>query len=101
METKNGIAILLLIIAILIFVGGAYLGYQEGQYYSSFDRAYHLDFEAALPYWSAALVSGSLFLGFYQVIQLLQGIYDKTVSKTKITEAVREAIQEAKESENK
>ena len=97
MKTKNGIAILLLIIAILTFVGGAYLGYEEGQYYSSYDRGYHIDFVEALPYWSAALVSGSLFLGFYQVIQLLQNIYDNEVSKSSIKEAVKEAIKEANE----
>lgn len=67
----NAIATLLRIIAILTFIGGAILGWSAGDGYRTFY------FEEALPYWAGTFVSGSVFLGFAEIITLLQGINDK------------------------
>ena len=68
---SNGIATLLRIIAILTFIGGALIGFEEGQGY------YEFYFEEAMPYWAGTFVAGSVFLGFAEIITLLQGINDK------------------------
>ena len=73
---KNGIATLLIIIAILIFIGGALLGYENRTYhYHSYSS--HYTYEISIYYWSAAFISGSMFLGFAEIIKQLQGLNNK------------------------
>lgn len=75
----NKIATALTIIAWIVFIGGIVAGIAlgtvktHGEYYS------HTEFSVsiALTYWSISLISGTLFLGFAEVIKLLSAIKNK------------------------
>ncbi len=76
---QNAVATALSIIACIIFIGGFIagigLGYVEVEgYYSSYTE---FSFKAALIYWAASFISGMLFLGFAEIIQLLTAIKNK------------------------
>lgn len=75
LTSQNPIATLLTVIAwvsyIGLFIAGIALGRHEvGTYYTRTEFSLAL----ALPYWIAGLVSGTLFLGFAEVIKLLTDI---------------------------
>ncbi len=70
-KKSNPVASLLKIIAALIFIGGFIAGIAMG----SAEREFSL--QIAATYWGAFLVSGSMFLGFAEIIALLQDIKDK------------------------
>ncbi len=76
---RSGVAVLLLVIAVLIYVGGfitgCFMGIQETHgYYSS---SVEFVFELAMPYWAGCFVFGSFTLGFSEIVRLLKEINDK------------------------
>lgn len=68
---KNGVATVLKIIGIVFYIVGFIGGCIAGAAYRDFD------YLTALYYWVAGIISGTLFLGFAEVIKLLQEIRDK------------------------
>ena len=69
---SNGVASMLKVIAILTYIGGFIVGFILGKdYYGEFS------FASALIYWVAFWVSGSMVLGFSEIINLLQAIKSK------------------------
>jgi choline-glycine betaine transporter len=79
----NNIAKVLTIIAWITYVGGFIAGLVFGSQevihpgiYTSYTTEEFL-IEVAIIYWASAFVSGSLILGFAEVIKLLQKIEDK------------------------
>ncbi len=73
---NNPVAITLAIIAWLIYIGGFIAGVvfgnvEVGRYYKEFH------FTIALIYWFSALLSGTLLLGFSEIIKLLNDIKNK------------------------
>lgn len=71
---KNGIASALTFIGIMIFIIGFLIGLIYITFGNGEDRA---SFWILLLYWSGAFVTGMLFLGFAEIIKLLQKISDK------------------------
>lgn len=71
MET-NSIAALLKVIAIITYVGAFILGIALGR-----DNWGDFYFEVALIYWAVGFVSGSMFLGFSEIVRLLHEINQK------------------------
>lgn len=59
------------------FIGGIILSYQtvEVGYYYTYEKEVFV-WTTAILYWSASLVSGIVFLGFAEIITLLQKIVD-------------------------
>jgi len=83
-EDKNSskVAIALIIIAWLIYIGGFIcgicFGFQEvtyGVYYQYTETEF--SFVIALTYWVTSFISGTLFLGFSEIIKLLNSIKSK------------------------
>ncbi len=76
--TTNGVATALTVIAWIIFIGGFIAGIcfanvEVGTYYTHEE----FSFAIALIYWSVALISGTMFLGFAEIIKLLHDIKNK------------------------
>lgn len=69
---SNGVATLIRAIAILTYIGAFILGIGLGR-----DLRGDFSFFAALLYWGVGFVSGSMLLGFAEIIQLLQDIKNK------------------------
>ncbi len=83
-ETKenNPIATLLTIIAWIVFAGGFIAGIvlgtvevERGYYYTYTDTEF--SFAVAFVYWCVSLISGTMFLGFAEIIKLLDAIKNK------------------------
>lgn len=74
----NPIAVLMIIVAITIFVGGLVLGIvfgketKPGRYKEETEQVF--SFWIALIYWASAFVGGSLFLGLAEIINRLDSI---------------------------
>lgn len=73
-KTENKIASVLTIIGWLMYIAGFTLGIAFGQ-----SSVYGGGFNASIAFiwWGSALISGTMFLGFAEVIKLLQEIRDK------------------------
>ena len=71
-DDENNIAKLLMIIAVTTYIGGFILGLIFG--YDEYDD---FDVFMALIYWSSAFISGTMFLGFAEIITLLTAIKNK------------------------
>ncbi len=74
----NPVAIALTVIAWIIFIAGFIAGIalgnvEVGTYYTHTE----FSFAAALIYWAVALISGTMFLGFAEIIKLLDAIKNK------------------------
>ena len=79
---NNKIAIALTVIAWIIFIGGFIAGIalgttevQEGTYYTYSDTEF--SFAVAFIYWCVSFISGTMFLGFAEIIKLLEAINNK------------------------
>lgn len=72
---RNYIASVLQVIAWVIYVGGFFLGIKMGNEMSTFTSEFA--FSVAIVYWCVALVSGTIFLGFAEIIKLLEAIKRK------------------------
>ncbi len=78
-DDTNPIASALKIIAIIIFFLGFIAGFVLGRQVvksSVFNRA-DFSFAIAFIYWAVSFISGMMFLGFAEIIQLLQDIKNK------------------------
>ena len=75
LKPTNPIASALSIIAVLIYIGGfiagIVLGIDAAELYEEFA------FSVAFVYWAVSLVSGTMFLGFAEIIKLLNDIKNK------------------------
>lgn len=75
LKHTHPIANALSVIAFLIYIGGfiagIVLGVETAEYYEDFA------FSVAFIYWAIALISGTLFLGFAEIIKLLNDIKNK------------------------
>lgn len=76
--SKNGIASALRSIALIIYVVGFIAGFALGNVTSPLN-SYFKEFSStlALFYWISAFISGTVFLGFSEIIDLLQKLVDK------------------------
>ncbi len=81
-STQNPVATALIVIAWLVFVGGFIAGIAlgnvevvKGSYYPYTDTEF--SFAIAFTYWCVALISGTMFLGFAEIIKLLHNIARK------------------------
>lgn len=80
---QNPVAVALTIIAWLTFIGGFITGFVFGNveivsdsYYSSYTET-AFSFTVAFTYWCITLISGTMFLGFAEIIKLLDAIKKK------------------------
>ncbi|MBQ2968621.1 MAG: hypothetical protein IJE10_10950 [Clostridia bacterium] len=78
----NPIATALTVIAWIVFIGGFIAGIvlgtvevERGYYYTYTDTEF--SFAIAFVYWCASLISGTMFLGFAEIIKLLNEIRNK------------------------
>ncbi len=78
----NPIATALTVIAWVVFIGGFIAGIAlgnvevvKGSYYTYTDTEF--SFAIAFTYWCVALISGTMFLGFAEIIKLLDAIKKK------------------------
>ena len=79
---ENPIATALTVIAWILFIGGFIAGIalgtvevERGYYYTYTDTEF--SFAVAFVYWCASLISGTMFLGFAEIIKLLTDIKNK------------------------
>lgn len=77
---NNPVAVALMVIAWVIFIGGFIAGIamgagEEGNYYA--DTETEFSFAITFIYWCASLISGTMFLGFAEIIKLLDAIKKK------------------------
>ncbi len=79
---NNSVAVALTIIAWFIFIGGFIAGIvlgmvevEKGYYYTYTDTEF--SFAIAFVYWCVSLISGTMFLGFAEIIKLLDAIKRK------------------------
>ncbi len=79
---SNPVAIALTVIAWIIFIGGFIAGIalgtvevERGYYYTYTDTEF--SFAVAFVYWCVSLISGTMFLGFAEIIKLLDAIRRK------------------------
>ena len=79
---NNAVAVALKIIACIIFIGGFIAGIvlgtvevEKGYYYTYTDTEF--SFAIAFIYWCISLISGTVFLGFAEIIRLLDAIKRK------------------------
>ena len=73
--SNNTIATILTIIALIIYIGGFIAGCAiapTDTYYGTY-----FNWGIAFGFWAGALISGTSFLGFAEIIKLLQSIKDK------------------------
>lgn len=83
MSNRNGeniVAAFLKIISWIIYLGGLIAGFALGNVESSYGYGTEFSFALALTYWVAAFISGTVFLGFAEIINLLQQLLDKNRS---------------------
>ena len=75
----NPIVIIFKIIAIITFVLGFFGGLIFGNQpvISLYSSRTEFSFAVALTYWAVSFISGLMFLGFAEIIQLLQDIKNK------------------------
>ncbi len=79
---KNPIAVALTIIAWVLFIGGFIAGIALGRkevtggYYYTYTVT-EFSFAIAFVYWCTALISGTIFLGFAEIIKILDAIKNK------------------------
>lgn len=75
LKPTNPIATVLSIIAVIIyvagFIAGIVIGVEVAEFYEDFA------FGTAFVYWATSLISGTLFLGFAEIIKLLNDIKNK------------------------
>lgn len=71
----NPISNVLLTIAILIYIAGFILGIIMGNVSAEYSREF--SWEVACIYWEVAFLSGTAYLGFSEIIQLLNDIKNK------------------------
>lgn len=90
MEKKNNIAILLIVIAILIVVAGAIVGFSQ----ASIGGKIYLSH--AWPYWGGALAICSLFLGVAEIVNLLDKIYYRALNMDKNIDRLKDYHKEGK-----
>lgn len=78
-KKENAIARILTIIAWVIFIGGFIAGIVLGRVeFEGYYRDYNeFSFSIAMVYWFVALVSGTILLGFAEIIELLHSINKK------------------------
>ncbi len=74
---NNGVATALRVIAWITYVGGFIAGLILGNIVTGNYGLTEFSFTAALIYWVAAFISGTVFLGFAEIISLLQKIVDR------------------------
>lgn len=81
-DIDNKIATTLTVIAVVIYLGGFFAGVilgnvevVRGTYYTYTDTEF--SFAVALAYWAVSLISGTMFLGFAEIIKLLDSIKRK------------------------
>ncbi len=81
-DNSNGIATALTVIAWIIYIGGFIAGIAfgnvevvRGTYYTYTDTEF--SFAIAFVYWAVCLVAGTMFLGFAEIIKLLEAIKRK------------------------
>ncbi len=79
-EQNNKIATALTYIGVIIYCGGAILGLVYGN--ESTDYGTEFVFAIAIKYWITAFISGTVFLGFAEIIKLLEEIKNKLDKKT-------------------
>ncbi len=72
----NPVAIILEIIAWLIFIGGFIAGMSLASVETAWSH-YYFSFEIALTYWAISFISGTVFLGLAEIIKLLNDIKNK------------------------
>ena len=79
---NNPIATALTVIAWIVFIGGFIAGIalgtvevERGYYYTYTDTEF--SFAVAFVYWCVSLISGTMFLGFAEIIKLLDVIKKK------------------------
>ena len=80
--SNNPVATALTVIAWVIFIGGFIAGIvlgrvevEKGYYYTYTDTEF--SFAIAFVYWCVSLISGTVFLGFAEIIKLLNAIKRK------------------------
>lgn len=78
LKPTNPVATALTIIAWIIYIGGfiagiSFANVEVGTYYSYEE----FSFAVALTYWAVSLISGTMFLGFAEIIKLLHDIKNK------------------------
>ena len=80
---KNQYATLLEVIAWMTYLGGFIAGISLANVEVPYILGTRTQFSIvlALAYWAAAFVSGSVFLGFAEIIKLLQQLVDKEKTK--------------------
>ena len=69
---KNSVGTLIQVIAIITYIAALLVGIALGK-----DMRGNFSFTAALVYWVVGFISGSMLLGFAEIIQLLQAIKNK------------------------
>lgn len=83
---KNNIADTLQVIAWIIYIGGFIAGFVLGnvEVPYTYIPATHTEFSftLALTYWAAFFITGTILLGFAEIIQLLQKLVDNEVLNT-------------------
>jgi len=78
----NGYATALRVIAVVIFLGGLVTGLEIGNVpIPGYSALTGFSFTSAIPYWAIAIISGTLLLGFAEIITLLQKIVDSGNNK--------------------
>lgn len=76
-SSGNGIAVVFKILAIVIFIIGFFAGIIMGNQAGESVRNSNFSLPAALIYWGAGFISGMMFMGFGEIIQLLTEIKNK------------------------
>lgn len=74
-DVDNGVATVLTVIAWIIYIVGFIVGIVSGT--NAAERYSDFNFLVAFIYWVVALVSGTMFLGFAEIIKLLEAIKRK------------------------
>jgi amino acid transporter len=72
---SNGISLVIRIIGIVIIIMGIVFGFVQGQTNSEYNE--ELNFSIALFWWIGSIVAGFLFIGFAEIIRLLDAINKK------------------------
>lgn len=92
-KTTNTVAIVLRVIAWITYIGGFIAGIILAQVeipseYSFLDPTTAFSWTIALTYWAGSLISGTIFLGFAEIIDLLQGALNLNISAKKSVDKV-------------
>lgn len=78
-DEKNGVATAITVIAWVTYIAGFIVGIMQGsvKVEGMFRDKTEFSFAIAVTYWSVALISGTLCLGFAEIIKLLNNIKNK------------------------